>query len=154
VPQGNKDLLDYEKRQSYEIQITVKDRCDTGTCYGKFGGESFLLSDCRRDCKLYAKAQNLQLLRYMPLSKSTNNITSTFFLLFCLIFGAYHSLSSTSEPIPYFFCYFTVYGKTKKSLFRSPSGGYHQVQILLQNESVVLHVDEIHCYEKYFANYC
>jgi hypothetical protein len=36
VPPGNKDKLDYEKRRSYEIQITVKDRCDTGNCYGKF----------------------------------------------------------------------------------------------------------------------
>ncbi|PNF25389.1 hypothetical protein B7P43_G09776 [Cryptotermes secundus] len=34
VPQGNKDRLDYEKKNRYEIQITVKDRCDTGNCYG------------------------------------------------------------------------------------------------------------------------
>lgn len=34
VPKGNKDRLDYEKKESYEIQITVSDRCDTGNCYG------------------------------------------------------------------------------------------------------------------------
>jgi hypothetical protein len=39
VPQGNKYPLDYEKKNSYEIQITVKDRCDSGICYGKFQGE-------------------------------------------------------------------------------------------------------------------
>jgi hypothetical protein len=41
VPKGNKDRLDYEKISNYDIQITVKDRCDTGTCYGKFRGEIF-----------------------------------------------------------------------------------------------------------------
>jgi hypothetical protein len=41
VPKGNKDRLDYERKNSYEIEIIVKDRCDSGICYGKFRGEHF-----------------------------------------------------------------------------------------------------------------
>jgi hypothetical protein len=36
VPAGSPDRLDYEDTNTYSIEITVKDRCNSGeNCYGK-----------------------------------------------------------------------------------------------------------------------